>query len=185
METDEEIYVRYMESDDDKDLEALLSHNREGLLLFLMGFTHNEQDAEDLLIDTFTKLAVDKPMFVPTRQGSFKSWLYTIARRNALMWLRKKRIHIDMIDEDIPDISELPDVSLLKEERNRTLYQAMEMIKHDYRRVLYLLYFEELSHDEIASVMGMSKHKIYNLVKRGKEALKKNLERMGIHDAGY
>ena len=101
------------------------------------------------------------------------------------MWLRKKRIHIDTIDENLPDVSELPDVSLLKEERNRTLYQAMEMIKQDYRRVLYLLYFEELSHDEIASVMGMSKHKIYNLVKRGKEALRKNLERMGIHDAGY
>lgn len=185
MEADEEIYVRYIENDDDDDLEVLLNHNREGLLLFLMGFTHNEQDAEDLLIDTFTKIAVDKPAFIPVRRGSFKKWLYTIARRNALMWLRKKRIHLEMLDEDIQDTSELPDVNLLKEERNRTLYLAMEAIKADYQRVLYLLYFEGLSHDEIASVMGMSKHKIYNLVKRGKEALRNKLEGMGIHDAGY
>ena len=184
METDEEVYVRYVESNDDNDLEILLEHNKEGLFLFLMGFTHNEQDAEDLLIDTFTKIAVDKPSFIPVRQGSFKSWIYTIARRNALMWLRRKKIHIEMLDEGIPGTEELPDVSLLKEERNRTLYQAMETIKPDYRRALYLLYFEGLSHDEIASVMGMSKHKIYNLVKRGKEALRNKLEGTGIYDVG-
>ena len=185
METDEEIYVRYMKKDDDADLEALLEHNREGLLLFLMGFTHNEQDAEDLLMDTFAKLAVDKPAFTPVRQGSFKSWLYTIARRNALMYLRKNRFRMEELDEEMPDSAPLPDVSLLEEERNRKLYKAMSRLKPDYRRVLYLLYIEELSHDEIALVCGMSKHKIYNLVKRGKESLRKTLEEMGIYDAGY
>ena len=34
METDEQIYLRYTETDDDEDLEALLTRHREGLLLF-------------------------------------------------------------------------------------------------------------------------------------------------------
>ena len=139
MEPDEAIYLRYREKDDDADLEALLKHNREGLLLFLMGFTHNEQDAEDLLIDTFAKLAVDKPSFTPLRQGSFKSWLYTIARRNALMHLRKNRIRIEELDEETPDSAPLPEVNILEEERNRNLYKAMSCIKPDYRRGLYLM----------------------------------------------
>ena len=56
-----------------------------------MGFVKNEEDAEDLLMDTFAKLAVDKPHFDPDRTGSFKSWLYAIGRNNALMHLRKHK----------------------------------------------------------------------------------------------
>ena len=48
METDEQIYLRYTETDDDADLEALLVRYREGLLLFLLGFVRNAEDAEQL-----------------------------------------------------------------------------------------------------------------------------------------
>lgn len=72
-EKDESIYLRYIEKEDDKDLETLLTRHRDGLFIFLMGFVKNEEDAEDLLMDTFAKLAVDKPHFDPDRTGSFKS----------------------------------------------------------------------------------------------------------------
>lgn len=91
METDEEVYLRYVNEDNDADLETLLIRHRDGLLLFLLGFVRNTEDAEDLLMDTFAKLALDKPDFEPERIGSFKSWLYTIARRNALMHIRKRK----------------------------------------------------------------------------------------------
>ena len=52
-ETDEALYSRYLETDDDGDLEILLARHREGLLLFLLGFVRNPEDAEDLLMDTF------------------------------------------------------------------------------------------------------------------------------------
>ena len=52
METDEQIYLRYKETDDDADLEALLSRHREGLLLFLLGFVHNAEDAEEEIEET-------------------------------------------------------------------------------------------------------------------------------------
>ena len=109
METDEEIYIRYMTTDDDADLEALLIRHREGLLLFLLGFVRNAEDAEELMMDTFAKLAVDKPNFEPDHPGSFKGWLYTIARRNALMHIRKKRYETVPLDESIPSDAELPD----------------------------------------------------------------------------
>ena len=94
METDEEVYLRYMTTDDDADLEALLLRHREGLLLFLLGFVLNAEDAEELLMDTFANLAVDKPHFDSDRSGSFKSWLYAIGRNNALMHIRKRKYDI-------------------------------------------------------------------------------------------
>jgi len=185
METDEQIYLRYKETDDDADLEALLSRHREGLLLFLLGFVHNAEDAEELLMDTFAKLAVNKPEFEPDHPGSFKSWLYTIARRNALMHIRKRKYKTVPLEEDIPSEADLLDIMVLKEERNLKLYQVLSSIKPEYSRVLYLLYMENMPHADIARVMRISIRQVYNLVERGKKSLKKALERMGITDAQY
>ena len=181
-ETDEVLYSRYLETDDDGDLAILLARHREGLLLFLLGFIHNPEDAEDLLMDTFAKLAVDHPRFEAFRPGSFRKWLYTIGRRNALMRIRKKKIRTEPLREDIPSEADLPEISLMKEERNRRLYQAIAALKAEYRQVLTLLYLEGWSHEEIAGVMGMNRMQVYNTVKRGKESLRKTLERMGIRD---
>ena len=185
LETDETLYSRYLETDDDGILEILLARHREGLLLFLLGFVRNPEDAEDLLIDTFARLASDKPRFESFYPGSFRNWLYTIGRRNALMLLRKRKLRTEPLGEDIAAETDLPEIALLKEERNRKLYRAIVTLKPEYRRVLTLLYLEGLSHEEIAGIMGMNRMQVYNAVKRGKEALRKSLERMGITDAGY
>ena len=183
-ETDEALYSRYLETDDDGDLEILLARHREGLLLFLLGFVRNPEDAEDLLMDTFARLAVDQPHFESLYPGSFRNWLYTIGRRNALMQLRKGKLQTEPLREDAQAETDLPEITLLKEERNRKLYQAITTLKPEYRQVLTLLYLEGLSHEEIAGIMGMNRMQVYNAVKRGKESLRKTLERMGITDAG-
>lgn len=74
-ETDEAIYLRYVAAENSADLEALLVRHRDGLLLFLLSFVRSAEDAEELLMDTFAKLAVNKPDFDPRHPGSFKSWL--------------------------------------------------------------------------------------------------------------
>ena len=184
-ETDEAIYLRYTVTENSADLEALLARHRDGLLLFLFSFVHSNEDAEELLIDTFARLAVDKPPFHPRRAGSFRSWLYAIGRNNALMMIRRGKVRTVPIHEGIPDSDDLPETALLKNEGSRLLYQAMKELKPEYRRALTLLYFDGLSHDEIALAMGMSKRQIYSILKHGKETLKKTLERMGISDAQY
>jgi len=76
-----------------------------------------------------------------------------------------------------------PDVALLKEERNRLLYQALNEIKPEYREALYLMYFEELSNEEIQHVTGGSARQVYNLIGRGRAALREKLKGMGFDDA--
>ena len=69
---------------------------------------------------------------------------------------------------------------ILQEEQKRQLYQGLKKIPTDYSRVLTLIYFEEMSHDEAARVMGKSKKQIYHLVERGKKALREILEQEGF-----
>ena len=180
-----EIYLRYITEYDDRDLEALLTAYRDGLYLFLLSYVKNEEDAEELMMDTFAKLAVDKPDFEIRKNGSFKSWLYAIARNNALMYIRRHKMEAVPLEEETISDADTPESALLKDEQNKTLYKALSSLKPDYRRALMLLYIEGLTYEEIAKAMGLRIRQVYNLIERGKKSLKKTLEGMGIDDARY
>ncbi|MBQ3794861.1 MAG: sigma-70 family RNA polymerase sigma factor [Butyrivibrio sp.] len=180
-----EIYLRYITEYDDRDLEALLTAYRDGLYLFLLSYVKNEEDAEELMMDTFAKLAVDKPDFEIRKNGSFKSWLYAIARNNALMHIRRHKMEAVPLEEETISDADTPESALLKDEQNKTLYKALSSLKPEYRRALMLLYIEGLTYEEIAKAMGLRIRQVYNLIERGKKSLKKTLEGMGIDDARY
>ena len=180
-----DIYLRYITEYDDRDLEALLTAYRDGLYLFLLSYVKNEEDAEELMMDTFAKLAVDKPDFEIRKNGSFKSWLYAIARNNALMHIRRHKMEAVPLEEETISDADTPESALLKDEQNKTLYKALSSLKPEYRRALMLLYIEGLAYEEIAKAMGLRIRQVYNLIERGKKSLKKTLEGMGIDDARY
>ena len=69
------------------------------------------------------------------------------------------------------------------EERNRILHFCMDEMNPDYREVLYLTYFEDMSYAQAAEVTGKTVKQITNMVYRGKESLRRLLEREGITNA--
>ena len=69
------------------------------------------------------------------------------------------------------------------EERNRVLHFCMDEMNPAYREVLYLTYFEDMSYAQAAEVTGKTVKQITNLVYRGKESLRRLLEREGITNA--
>jgi RNA polymerase sigma-70 factor (ECF subfamily) len=57
---------------------------------------------------------------------------------------------------------------------------ALKQLNSDYRQILILLYFEQMSHEEAGKVMGKNRRQIYHLAERSRAALKEKLERMGF-----
>ena len=72
-EKDELIYRRFLTSGKENDLRILLERHREGLVLFLMGYVGNEEDAEELMMDAFAVVASRTSTF--SGKSSFKTWL--------------------------------------------------------------------------------------------------------------
>lgn len=68
----------------------------------------------------------------------------------------------------------------LKEERKIVVHRALRRLKPEYRQVLYLLFFEEFDHGEIARIMKKSRRQIENLLYRAKMSLKSELEKEGF-----
>ena len=182
-ETDENLYRRFLREGNEEDLRILLERHRESLTLFLNGIVHNLEDAEELMLDAYAVAASGTSRF--HGNSSFRTWLFAIGRKLALSRLRRRRLFPGDLGEEADETAVLSDVELLREERNQELYQALSRLHGEYREVLYLLYFEEMSHEEAARIMGKSVRQTYNLAHRGRNALRETLERMGFEYAEY
>ena len=174
-ESDELVYSRFLATRKSEDMAILLDRHRERLILFIYGYVHNLEDAEDLMIDTFATVAAGRSLF--SGRSSFRTWLYSIGHNLALMHLRKNRVSSLPLDTEIADESLSAETEILKKEQYAALYEALKKIPEEYRQVLYLMYFEDMPHEEIARIMGVNKKKIYNLADRGKAALKQVLSK--------
>ena len=62
------------------------------------------------------------------------------------------------------------------------LNEGLSKLNEDYRRILILLYFENMTHEQVSKVMKKSKKQVYNLVERAKKALKEELIKMGFEN---
>ena len=185
--TDEKLYYQFMEHGDESALGLLMDRHKESLTLFLYSYVHNMDDAEDLMLESFAAAVTGRSRYIDRGEGSFKTWLFTIGRNQAITFLRKKkRILLPLEDRFEPGESmPAPDLEILKKESDRQLYAAMQELAPEYRQVLYLLYIEQLRHNEIAVVMKKNKKQVYNLVARGRLALRQQLERMGFDCEQY
>lgn len=180
MACDEVFYRQYLNGDD-AGLEALMKKYGDPLTLYIDGYLHDIHGAEELMLDVFAYLFTKKPRI---REGGFKAYLYKAARHMALRHRSKRRLMFSLdVLTDEPDGQLLAEEVIGTAERNRILHGCMGEINPDYREVLYLTYFEGMSYAQAAEVTGKTVKQITNLVYRGKESLRKLLEREGITNA--
>ena len=173
-------YRRFLDGDD-KGLEEIVRNHKDGLIFFLSGYTGSLYEAEELMQETFFKLITRRPRF--KEKYSFKTWLYTIARNVAIDSLRHRgalsELPLEEAEAELRDEQDLENAFLL-EERKIAVHRAMKELNPEYRRILWLVFFEELTNDEAAAVMKKNARQITNLVYRAKAALRSELEKEGF-----
>jgi RNA polymerase sigma-70 factor (ECF subfamily) len=179
-------YNRFLQGDKSSfnDLVELYSKN---LMLFINGIVKDISVSEDLMEDTFLELLINKKQF--KEDYKFKTWLFKIARNKAIDYLRKNskksKKSLDDMENDNSNLKNLStseniEENLIKNERHRELHSAMGELNADYRQVLYLIYFENMSYNQVAKVLKKTNKQIDNIGFRAKKALKNILERKGF-----
>ena len=167
-------YRRYLDGDDTGITEIIRDY-KDGLTLYINGYVNNIFTAEDLMEDTFFKLASKRPRF--SGKSAFKTWLYAIARNVALDYLRKNAKTLDEPIEEFSNyLAEESDVEkeyLIKEQKI-FLHQTMRELRPEYFQVLYL------TNEEIAKIMKKNKRQVENLIYRAKSTLKSELKKEGF-----
>ena len=123
---------------------------------FQLKRTGNENDAEDITIQTFSK-AFDK-IHTYNPDYEFKTWLIAISKNIHIDLVRKRssRIsnarNVDHSDEfyDVIDESPSPEDKLITEQNLAKLLRDIKKLKPHYQEVINLRYFNELSYNEIS-----------------------------------
>jgi len=182
-ETDEVIYSRFLLERKEEDFRILLERHRESLILFINGYVHDLDDAEELMLDAYARAAAGTSAF--SGRSSFKTWLFSIGKKLALMHLRKAGRLFPLQTEASDEAAPPPEMDILRDERKLQLYMALSRLNPEYRQILTLLYFEDMSREEAGAVMGKNRKQIYHLAERGRKALKEQLLGMGFKDEEY
>ena len=139
MISDETAYRRYLDGEQ-KAADLLVERYGDALTLYINGYIKDIHEAEDLMIEAFSQLfAKERPI---EGVGSFKAYLYKTARHLAIRHKQKHRLAFLRLDElDFePQSNTLIDTDLLRSERDRQLYDALEKLKAEYREALYFLH---------------------------------------------
>ncbi|MDM1045351.1 RNA polymerase sigma factor [Myroides sp. 1354] len=143
---------------------------------FMLKQTGNETDAEDITIETFSKAFSSIESY--DSKFAFNTWLITIAKNTHIDLIRKRRnLHfVDITDEEqqynnIIDDSETIEDELIREQNLEIFKNYIRLLKPHYQEVIELRFFQELSYNEIASILNEPLNNVKIKIMRAKKLL--------------
>jgi len=144
--------------------------------------------AEDIAQDAFVKAYLSLRDF--RGESRFSTWLCRIAMNRCKDMLRRARREILMPGgpdgeshiPDPPDEGETPAVALERREREAVLHRALARLPLKYREAVVLRHMEGMDFKEVGSLLGIAAGAAKVRTFRGREMLRRLLEREGFSD---
>ncbi len=178
--TDEELYRAYLAGDNAAG-DALMLCCADALTAYLAALLHSAEDAEDLMLDCFSVILVNKPRIA---EGNFRAYLFKTARNKARrLWKLRLKEREFRPDETLPSAADSPEADVWAGERSTIVQRCLNRIAPQYREALWLVYDADLSYAQAAEVLGCGVKRIDNLLTNGKKRMREELEKEGITNA--
>ena len=144
---------------------------------FLIKRTQNENDAEDISIQTFSKAF--RKIHTYDSNYKFSTWLITIAKNLHFDFLRKRKTSISSSSTNgdefkvykILDNSPSAEDQLINEQNLAKLLKDIKKLKPHYQEVINLRYFQEMSYNEISEELNESLSNVKVKLLRAKKLL--------------
>lgn len=177
--TREELLVLRCQVGDDGAFERLFDRYSGRLLYYLRRLVGRPGAADDVLQRAWLK--VYRRIGTLKEPRAFRSWLYRIARNEAISLLRseRRRVELDEADEGEHlsiDPDETDDDPAWHVEPAR-LHGALERLSAPHREVLTLFYLEDLPYAEIAEVVGCPVGTVRSRLHYARKHLRRELEK--------
>ena len=178
--SDEKLILRFQEGDINAYNE-LVKRYKDRLLNFVFRYFNNREQAEDVVQDTLIKLYTHASYY--KNIAKFSTWIFTIAKNNALTELRKnKRKQTDSLwtdDGKVIDINS-NDQTLDRRVQNEIavdqLNKFLDEIPENFRMAVVQRDFQELSYDEISKILEIPIGTIKSRINRGRIQLAEKMK---------
>jgi RNA polymerase sigma-70 factor, ECF subfamily len=154
---------------------------------FILRRAGNQQDAEDIVQEAFMHAyyALERYPLQQIRTLQARSWLYKIAWNGYISYMSRTKPQFamslddpegDLVLELDDEYEERPDAIFERAESRRELEALVNELPEQYREVISLYYFDELSQQEIANLLNRPIGTIKTHAYRGLRMLRKALQ---------
>ncbi len=176
--------VERARSGDSDAFRLLVEQHSRAIFRLAFRMTGNEQDAEDVVQETF--LRAYKQLDRYEARSSFSTWLFRIASNYSLDLIRMRKRHEDRrergadeerdILQSIPMDSPSPERLVYGGEVRDRVNAALDELSAQERAAFVLRHFEGLSIEEIGTSLGTGTNATKHSIFRAVQKLRKNLE---------
>jgi len=160
--------------------DIIVQRYKDRLHNFLYRYTHNHEDCEDLVQETFLRVYRSRQSY--ERIAKLSTWMYTIALNLAKSMYKKKQrmslisIHADESDPDdremqITDTVILQDDELHLKLSVQELERALQELNDDFREAVILRDIQQLTYEEIAEITDTAMGTVKSRINRGRQQL--------------
>ena len=165
-------YRRFLNGDESA-FDEIMKELFDNLVFFVDRYVHDIHAAEDIAIDAFSDLVVNKHRY--NFKVTLKTYLFMLGRSRALNYIKHRKV-INFVElteaNNISAEQETLEEIILEDERKRIVNNALNSLPDDMRVVVHLIYFEDLTYDEAAKVMKKNRKQVDNLLYRAKKELR-------------
>ena len=165
-------YRRFLNGDESV-FDEIMKELFDNLVFFVDRYVHDIHAAEDIAIDAFSDLVVNKHRY--NFKVTLKTYLFMLGRSRALNYIKHRKVinFVELTEADnISAEQETLEEIILEDERKRIVNNALNSLPDDMRVVVHLIYFEDLTYDEAAKVMKKNRKQVDNLLYRAKKEIR-------------
>lgn len=174
MTTNDQVYINKIIDGDTNAFSVLVDRYKDLVYTLSLRMMKNREEAEEVAQDTFIKMYKSLNKF--KGDSKFSTWVYRVAYNTCLDRLKKNKrtqqtVAIDEYTEhQVKTIDNALD-KIEAKERKMVIQQCLEQLSSDDSFILTLFYFEELSLDEIAKIVGLKPNNVKVKLHRSRKRL--------------
>lgn len=183
----DEILVRLCQKGDKKAFEQLVLRYQDRIFSVIYRMLKDRDTVKDIAQDVFIKAFKSINGF--KGKSSFYTWLYQIAVHSAINYLSLSRVRTtrslkdDEIDKGFPGINERSTGNWLEEayitnETAKTAVAAIDELPVEYKQVVILKEYEDMSYEEIAATLSIPIGTVRSRLNRARKELRKTLRHL-------
>jgi RNA polymerase sigma-70 factor (ECF subfamily) len=180
---DRALVARIIDGDRDRFSELVARYERR-VINYVYRITHRYEDAHDLTQEIFVKVYLALDRYDPKFQ--FSTWLFRIAQNSAIDALRKKSVSEVPLtrpgddeegkEREFADDGISPERALKNKQLSAAIEEAVDNLPSDYRELIQLRHYAELSYEEIAAMKKLPLGTVKNKLFRARNLLKTTLD---------
>jgi RNA polymerase sigma-70 factor (ECF subfamily) len=185
---DDNHYIEQVIKGDTAAFAPLVNRHKDLVFTLAMNITRNREDAEEVAQDAFLKAFQKLAGF--RKESSFHTWLYRITYNEAISKVRKNRIRMLDLEEEIlefiPDEEVEEEIAGLDErEQKQVISQILDKLPEIDRVLVTFYYLQNQPINEISSVTGLGesnvKVRLHRIRKRIYSELQEMLKIRSLH----